>query len=261
MTDRAPERWSEHAPEDPRARRAALLLGSARPTDLDADGVARVRRKIARSIGTRRRRGWVFAVVAAGALASAGIAAAAPGVWTAIARALGGIESPRPEAPTFSEPAPAVEPPALEERAEPAEEASPVAPPPDARPRARARAHRAPSRAPMVPVAPAPVSPPATAHTSSSSRAFLSEIEALERAVAAHHREDWEGALRALDQYARAYPQGELRGEAQLLALDCDLRLDRTDDALRILEAIELEGHPRRQELEVLRARLSSRPR
>ncbi|MCC7382889.1 MAG: hypothetical protein IT384_13715 [Deltaproteobacteria bacterium] len=279
---RAPERWITRPPEDPRERRAANLLERARPTELGADGVARVRRRIARSISIRakRRRRLVLAAVAASALATAGIAAAAPGVWTAIARELGWLEAPpvaapartpavqapAEEAPALEEPrAPAKEAPALEEPRTTAKEASPPSPvlkskskaPVPTRPSVPAAP--LPLPAPAPPTLPAPA--PATTDTASRTETFPSELKALEPAVTARNREDWDVALQALARYARAYPRGALRSEAQLLELECDLRLDRTDDALQILEAIDLEGHPRREELEALRHRLSARRR
>jgi hypothetical protein len=73
------------------------------------------------------------------------------------------------------------------------------------------------------------------------------------------HDDDAAGALEALDEYDRRFPFGVMRPSAQLVRIDALLALGRQDEALALLNATELGGNPRADELQITRAELRAR--
>ena len=86
------------------------------------------------------------------------------------------------------------------------------------------------------------------------------EIHALDHAIALLRRDhDAAAALAALDAYLDRYPRGVLHREARLARLDALLLLQRTDEALAVLEGLPLDSGRRSTELQVVRAELRAR--
>jgi hypothetical protein len=145
----------------------------------------------------------------------------------------GGDETPPP--PPFPGPEP------------PAAESAPPRPPP---PRV---VHPPPSRklaiAENAPP-PEPAAPPQVPE----------EIQALERAMALlRGKHDARAALAALDDYVVRFPNSVLGREARVARIDALLMLDRSDEALRALEALPLDEHRRSTELQLIRGELRAR--
>jgi TolA-binding protein len=63
-------------------------------------------------------------------------------------------------------------------------------------------------------------------------------------------------ALELLDEHRRAFPDGALRANADLLRVDALLALERRADALALLDALALDSGPRADELLTTRAEL-----
>lgn len=120
-----------------------------------------------------------------------------------------------------------------------------VAPPPvPVEPRAEE------ARAEVPPVAAAPpvhasstAAPRPAAKPSTSSIALQEELSALDAARTTLSSGNAQGALSLLDAYARSYPRGRLRLEAEVLRIDALARSGRLDLAKRRAEAF-LAGHP-----------------
>jgi hypothetical protein len=99
----------------------------------------------------------------------------------------------------------------------------------------------------VVPEAPAPAVAPAPAARpvrAARDAGLTDELAALDGARVALASGDAQVALVALDAYARAYPRGHLRLEADVLSIDALARSGRADAAKRRAETF-LRRHPR----------------
>ena len=86
------------------------------------------------------------------------------------------------------------------------------------------------------------------------------EIQALEQAVGLlRAKHDAPAALAALDDYIARFPRGVLAREAGAARIDALLMLDRSDEALRALEALPLDAHRRSTELQLIRGEFRAR--
>jgi outer membrane protein assembly factor BamD (BamD/ComL family) len=86
---------------------------------------------------------------------------------------------------------------------------------------------------------------PATAESQPSPPHGLSEERLLAAAVRAlRSQNDARSALAALDEYRTRYPQGRLSVEASALRASALVALDRRDEALRVLDGLDLAHVP-----------------
>jgi len=72
-------------------------------------------------------------------------------------------------------------------------------------------------------------------------------------------KHDAPAALAALDDYIARFPSSVLAPEARVARIDALLLLDRSDEALRALEALPLDAHRRSTELQLIRGELRAR--
>lgn len=101
------------------------------------------------------------------------------------------------------------------------------------------------------PALPAPAVPPSP---------MLEEAHALDRVLALLRREhNARAALVELDSYFVRFPRGVLNREAHLAQVDAFLLLQRSDEALTVLEGLSFDGGRRSTELQVIRAELRAR--
>jgi TolA-binding protein len=108
----------------------------------------------------------------------------------------------------------------------------------------------APPPAPPVPPVVERAEPPAASE----------EVQALELAMGLlRGKHDAPAALAALNDYVARFPNGVLAPEARVARVDALLMLNRSDEALRALEDLPLDGHRRATELQVIRAELRAR--
>jgi thioredoxin-like negative regulator of GroEL len=82
------------------------------------------------------------------------------------------------------------------------------------------------------------------------------ESALLKRAVERRRHGDAAGALRALDELAQRFPDGQLARDARIVRVDALVALERRDEALGLLEQMPLDGTPRGDDLRLLRAEL-----
>jgi len=107
-----------------------------------------------------------------------------------------------------------------------------------------------------VPGIPAPKRA-ALAFPQASSGTLGRESELLARALSKLRRDrDASSALKLLDEYARDFPSGALRLEADVARLDALLALGRNAEALAMLERLPIDRLGRGAELRVIRAEL-----
>ena len=86
------------------------------------------------------------------------------------------------------------------------------------------------------------------------------EVQTLQRAMGLlRGKHDAPAALAALDDYVARFPTGVLVPEARVARIDALLLLDRSDEALRALEALPLDAHRRSTELQLIRGELRAR--
>ena len=86
------------------------------------------------------------------------------------------------------------------------------------------------------------------------------EIQTLQRAMELlRGKHDAPAALAALDDYIARFPSSVLAPEARVARIDALLLLDRSDEALRALEALPLDAHRRSTELQLIRGELRAR--
>ena len=86
------------------------------------------------------------------------------------------------------------------------------------------------------------------------------EVQTLQRAMGLlRGKHDAPAALAALDDYVARFPNGVLAPEARVARIDALLLLDRSDEALRALEALPLDAHRRSTELQLIRRELRAR--
>ena len=86
------------------------------------------------------------------------------------------------------------------------------------------------------------------------------EIQTLQRAMELlRGKHDAPAALAALDDYIARFPSSVLAPEARVARIDAVLLLDRSDEALRALEALPLDAHRRSTELQLIRGELRAR--
>jgi hypothetical protein len=215
------ERWRDGKDGDAPEQRAGALFRSVRPHPPSAELEARVQ-AVLRGDEVPSRTGRPIPALAAVVvfLLLAGGAAAA----TMIYRSRTEPEKPEPRPPVVKriEPPP---PPIVQ-----------VAPPP---------AVEAP-----VPKPPAPRSDP--------SRLAL-ESKRIKAAVDALRAGDPSTALLEIAAYEQAHPKGILHREALLAKVSALAALHRESEALAILDALEIDAHPRSLELTVLRGELRAR--
>jgi hypothetical protein len=219
------DRWSKRPEGGGIEDRAGALLRSVRPVEPSPDLEARVQ-EIVRGGGPALRFRLPIPALAAVLLAlfagGAGAATIAYRRWIA------------------------PEPPPVVRRAPPATvDAPPPAPEPAIEP-----AVEPPPAAPVAVVEPPPVR---------RASAIALESKVLGEAVALLQQGDPNGALHRIERYEREHPRGELRREAVLTKVTALVALDRLEEALAILDAIDVEGHPRAPELFVLRGELRAR--
>jgi hypothetical protein len=202
-------------------------------------------------VGGARRRG---AVAKARAEGCTGSRAGSAGVRRA------------PEAPEFVESPEVIEAPP---RTEPE---APVVPPPPTAPEAPQVVEAPPRTAPAPkhapPSKPAPLSPATAEHRAPAPKAPLAppaesalaiESKHLKAAVDALRTGDAAAALREISAYEAAHANGVLHREALLTKVSALVALDRETEALGLLDAIELDAHPRSLELTILRGELRVR--
>jgi hypothetical protein len=117
-------------------------------------------------------------------------------------------------------------------------------------PRPRAVRGQITRRPTVTPASPAPAAAPAE-------RSSLGdEAERLAHVLGELRQGRASEALRWLDRYEHDYPEGTLHFEARLARIDAVLSLGRRDQALTVLERLQLRDRPREQELRVLRGEL-----
>jgi len=103
----------------------------------------------------------------------------------------------------------------------------------------------------------APSSRPIVAPTPLSESPLAAEARQLNGAISRLRRDrDASGALAALAEYRRRFPNGTLTAEADTVRIDALLMLGRQDEALAALSALSLDGGGREQELRVIRGEL-----
>lgn len=115
-----------------------------------------------------------------------------------------------------------------------------------------APAPRAPATPVYEPAVHSPTAPAASPSTLAPTPAPLvaaplqpSEETLLARAVRALRAEqDTHAALLALDDYERAHPHGRFAAEAHILRVDALLKTERQDQALRLLDGLDMAGIP-----------------
>jgi hypothetical protein len=109
-------------------------------------------------------------------------------------------------------------------------------------------------------LAPIPVSgaaPPAAAAPAPPPPGLGDEARLLRRALEElRQARDPRAALAALDEHRARFPAGVLRADADILRVEGLLALDRDDEALALLERLDLAGSPRGDELRVTRGEL-----
>jgi tetratricopeptide (TPR) repeat protein len=109
----------------------------------------------------------------------------------------------------------------------------------------------------VSPIQPIPAPAPPLAPQAPAKSSLLREAASLERAVRALRREgDPVGALRAIDDYLAAYPDGVLRADAELAQIEAWLRIGKSQEALTALDRLSLSGLPRSREFTVVRGEL-----
>ena len=125
----------------------------------------------------------------------------------------------------------------------------------------RAPAAKSVSGPPIQKVAVADPQPPSAPSVARAAPTAASEeIQALEQAVGLlRAKHDAPAALAALDDYIARFPRGVLAREAGAARIDALLMLDRSDEALRALEALPLDAHRRSTELQLIRGELRAR--
>jgi hypothetical protein len=248
-----------------RRRRWAVIVALVAGTS----GVVFAQRQLARVLRERRAAEIVMTTTATATSAAASPAVAMPLPIAPVTAPAKEIALVAPSAPT-SRSGPKLRPRAAREQRAPV---------------ARTLALRDPDAEPASIPPPAPVVPPAPTSrsrtallpepdhsrlpllsnlgTSSSARPrdgrLAQESTLLREALQSlRHDDDARGALDTLDEYDQRFPFGVLRPNAALVRIDATLALGRRDEALRLLEQIDLLQSPRRDELEVTRAELRS---
>jgi len=98
--------------------------------------------------------------------------------------------------------------------------------------------------------APAPAPAPPPPGLGDEARLLRRALEEL------RHARDALAALAALDEHRARFPAGLLRADADILRVDVLLALDRDDDALALLQRLDLSTSPRADELRVTRGEL-----
>ena len=271
------ERWVDGPPAGASAleeRAARLFRRALPPAGLSPQARVRVRARLADSsaepafVRQRQRSGRATGLrwgIAAGLLMGSGVVIAARGVdrwFTAAPAPAVGTPAPSPGANVAGEgpsrrrraggarPAElaAAEQSAQEPTEQPTEQsteqstiAAPVGPPPPA-----------PTVAspPAATVVRAPIAGPPESRLAGETRLLNRALERLRQ-----HR-DAPGALEALDQYLRRFPDGTLAAEARTARIDALLMLSRKHEALLALDAMTFGEGQRQQELRTIRGEL-----
>lgn len=165
----------------------------------------------------------------------------------------------RPPSPTPPAPATAEHPDAPPEPASPAA-AGPEASVPESADRSEpqpATPARRPATRPAVALAPAAPAARAAAAEEEQEDPLAAESRLLRRALdELRSQKDPLAALATLDEHARRFERGALRGEAALARVEALVAAARRQEALELLEAMDLGAVPRGGELEVLLAEL-----
>lgn len=239
MSDAPLQRWKEQpASSDPVEAEAQRLAREMPPAEaLSPEAAARVLAKLdgvppPRGGGPRR----VLPMIGVGALL----------IGSALYLGLHRTETP----PMVS----------VEHGSKPVSQAAPAPPAPEPTP--VPVSPPAPPSPPVSPeVAPAPVPAPVPARRQPrETNALLEEAKLLGKAVEQLRRDqDPKAALATLQRYFQRYPQGELRGEAEVTRVEAQLRAGRKSEALSQLERLHgagFEGLPRPVELALQRAEL-----
>lgn len=235
-----PRRWAEGAAGD----QVADLFRAVRvPVRFDERAVVR-----ALAQGRRSRPRLAVAVGCAIALSATVVVAASglPRRWFPAPRSPSfAARGPSSAAAPAGRPVPRFEP-------LPAPPAMPTAPAPASAPAGPPRRRAIALRVPVSP-APAPAAAPEESALGRESRVLGA---ALARLRVQH---DAAGALAALDEYARAFPDGVLGHEAAMARADALLGLGRDAQALSVLDGLALGAGARERELRLIRAELRAR--
>jgi hypothetical protein len=102
-----------------------------------------------------------------------------------------------------------------------------------------------------------PIAAPSVAAPARPKTALGDEARLLRRAIEELRQERAPlAALAALDEHRARFPAGVLRADADVLRVEILLALDRDQDALRLLERLDLAATPRGAELQVTRGEL-----
>ncbi len=266
MSRRDPPRWIDDATRDGPIR--DLLESADGPAArLSAQATAQIRARLRRAQRERAPNRRLAFAVAAATMALAGIAVAARlGEWWH-APSTPSLVAPRkdePVEPLRVEPPPPAGP-AIEVVAPPEVKAPIARSRRRAQPRPIAREDRpaAPARVdPPPPPSPAPAPPieraaaplPPALDPGLALRAESAIVAAALKAL--HQEHDPARALELLDDHRARFPSGELSAEATLARTEALLTLRDPKRALEVLDALEIDAMPRRDELLVLRGEL-----